>query len=149
VPFLLVDPRDGTVPNVVLLNGPRGHLPPSMPERVEMPCNTSAVAIHLLSGISGWGFPFEQEESVTMIVRLHYTDGETEDHELINGRHFADYIRRVDVPDSEFAFEVRDQQIRYLSVIPERSDIIERIELIKGDDATAPIVMAITVQTVE
>jgi putative heme-binding domain-containing protein len=149
VPFLLVDPREGTVPNVVLLHGPRGHLPPSMPESVELPCNTSAVAIHMLSGISGWGFPFEQEESVTMIVRLHYADGTTEDHELINGRHFADYIRRVDVPESEFAFEVRDQQIRYLSVIPERSDVIERIELIKGDDATAPIVVAITVQTVE
>ncbi len=149
VPFLLVDPRDGTTPNVVLLNGPRGYLPPQMPQSVEMPCNTSAVAIHLLSGISGWGFPFEQDESVTMIVRLHYADGGVEDHELINGRHFADYIRRVDVPDSEFAFEVGDQQIRYLSVVPERRDVIERMELIKGDDQTAPIVMAITVQTVE
>ena len=33
-----------------------------------------------------------------MIVRLHYADGETENHELKNGVHFADYIRRVDVP---------------------------------------------------
>ena len=39
-----------------------------------------------------------------MIVRLHYDDGKTEDHELKNGVHFADYIRRVDVPGSEFAF---------------------------------------------
>ncbi len=33
-----------------------------------------------------------------MIVRLHYADGQTEDHELKNGIHMADYIRRVDVP---------------------------------------------------
>ncbi len=149
VPFLLVDPRDGTTPNVVLLNGPRGHLPPTMPASVEMPCNTSAVAIHLLSGVSGWGFPYEQQESVSMIVRLHYADGGVEDHELINGIHFADYIRRVDVPESEFAFALGNQQIRYLSIVPERQDVIERIELLKGDDPTAPIVMAITVQTVE
>ena len=32
-----------------------------------------------------------------MIVRLTYDDGTTEDHKLINGVHFADYIRRVDV----------------------------------------------------
>ena len=36
-----------------------------------------------------------------MIVRLHYADGKTEDHELKNGVHFADYIRRVDVPGVE------------------------------------------------
>ena len=54
-----------------------------------------------------------------MIVRLHYADGETEDHELKNGRHFADYIRRVDVPESEFAFPLRGQQIRYLAIHPE------------------------------
>ncbi len=42
-----------------------------------------------------------------MIVRLTYDDGKTEDHELKNGVHFADYIRRVDVPESKFAFALR------------------------------------------
>ncbi|KAA5547161.1 c-type cytochrome [Roseiconus nitratireducens] len=147
VPFLLTDPKNGTQPNIILLHGPRGSLPPKMPRSVSLPCNTAAKAIHLLSGVGGWSFPFEQEKSVTMIVRLHYADGKTEDHELINGVHFADYIRRVDVPKSEFAFELGNQQIRYLSVAPERSEKIESIELVKGEDATAPIVMAVTIET--
>jgi hypothetical protein len=84
-----------------------------------------------------------------MIVRLHYADGKKEDHELKNGEHFADYIRRVDVPGSQFAFALRGQQLRYLAVQPKRADKIERIELVKGPDATAPIVMAVTVESRE
>ncbi len=82
-----------------------------------------------------------------MIVRLHYADGTTEDHPLLNGEHFADYIRRVDVPGSKFAMRLRDQQIRYLKVEPKKQDSLKQIELVKGPDATAPIVMAVTVET--
>ena len=81
-----------------------------------------------------------------MIVRLHYANGESEDHELRNGVHFADYIRRVDVEGSEFAFALRGQQIRYLAIEPESDEVIERLELIKGEDRTAPVVMAITIE---
>ena len=84
-----------------------------------------------------------------MIVRFHYENGKTEDHKLINGVHFADYIRRVDVPKSEFAFDLRGRQIRYLAVRPESRDPLTKIELIKGDDNTAPVVMGITIQTIE
>jgi putative membrane-bound dehydrogenase-like protein len=146
VPFLLVDPRDGKQPNVILLNGPNGTIPPKMPKAVVVPCNTSAKMIHLLSGVSGWGYPATAKGSVSMIVRLHYDDGKTEDHELKNGEHFADYIRRVDVPGSKFAFALRDQQIRYLTVQPKRSDKIKQIEFVKGPDDTAPVVMAVTVE---
>jgi hypothetical protein len=146
VPFQLVDPRDGRTPNVVLLYGPQGTIPPKMPRRVELPCKTPAKAIHLLSGVAGWAFPYDQRTTVSMIVRLHYADGTSEDHELRNGEHFADYIRRVDVPRSEFAFAARRQQIRYLSVQPKRTETIDRIELVKGPDRTAPIVMAVTVE---
>ena len=84
-----------------------------------------------------------------MIVRLHYADGSTEDHELKNGVHFADYIRVVDVPESKLAFRLRGQQIRYLSIKPKRTETIAEIELVKGADRTAPIVMAVTVQTAD
>ena len=84
-----------------------------------------------------------------MIVRLHYVNGKTEDHPLINGEHFADYIRRVDVPKSEFAFNLKGRQMRYLSIKPESRDPLEKIELIKGSDSSAPIVMALTIQTVD
>jgi hypothetical protein len=146
VPFQLVDPQGGRLPNVVLLYGPQGRLPPRMPRAVKLPCNTAARAIHLLSGISGWGFPLGEKGSVSMIVRLHYEGGAVEDHPLLNGEHFADYIRRVDVPGSKFAFRLRSQQVRYLVVEPERHELIREIELVKGPDATAPIVVAVTVE---
>jgi putative membrane-bound dehydrogenase-like protein len=147
VPFQLIDPQDGKTPNVILLYGPQGTLPPKMPKSVKLMCNTPAKAIHLLSGVSGWGFPYGQKGGVAMIVRLHYADGNTEDHPLVNGEHFADYIRRVDVPGSEFAFALRGQQMRYLSITPKRADTIAEIEFVKGPDPSAPVVMAVTVET--
>ena len=117
-----------------------------MPKSVSLPCNTTAKAIHFLSGVGGWNHPYDSRQTVSMIVRLHYDDGETEDHELINGVHFADYIRRVDVPESEFAFQLGGQQLRYLMVNVEREQTIEKIELVKGSDTSAPIVMAVTAE---
>jgi putative heme-binding domain-containing protein len=147
IPFVLVDPQTDRNKNAVMLYGPNGTMAPKMPKSVSLPCQTSAKAIHLLSGISGWGFPASEKGSVSMIVRLHYADGQTEDHELRNGEHFADYIRRVDVPQSKFAFSLRGQQLRYLAVTPARKEKITEIEFVKGPDATAPIVMAVTVET--
>jgi putative heme-binding domain-containing protein len=146
VPFQLVDPKGDKVPNVILLHGPNGTIPPKMPRSVKLPCNMPARAIHLLSGVSGWGHPLGRRGSVSLIVRLHYEDGKTEDHELKNGEHFADYIRRVDVPGSKFAFALRNQQVRYLAVQPKRAEAIRTIELVKGNDATAPVVMAVTIE---
>lgn len=146
IPFVLVDPNGDKTPNVIMLHGVNGTIPPKMPKSVTLPCNAPAKAIHFLSGVSGWGWPASEKGSTTMIVRLKYADGETEDHRLVNGEHFADYIRRVDVPGSKFAFALRNQQARYFAVIPKRSDKIETIELVKGRDVTSPVVMAVTVE---
>ncbi len=148
VPFQLTNPNDGTRTNIVLLHGPLGILPPKMPRSVSLPCNASIKSLHLLSGVGGWNYPYRRDPTVSMIVRFHYADGQIEDHPLRNGIHFADYIRRVDVPKSEFAFSLGAQQIRYLSVDAGRSDPIESIELAKGDDDTSPIVMAVTIEHV-
>ena len=147
VPFQLIDPQRGRVKNAILLYSPNGAIPPKMPKSVTLPCNTAARAIHFLSGVSGWGYPYSAKGSVSLIVRLRYADGKTEDHRLKNGEHFADYIRRIDVPSSQFAFALRGQQIRYLAVTPERTETIKEIELVKGPDSTAPVVMAVTVET--
>ncbi|MEZ6057356.1 MAG: ThuA domain-containing protein [Planctomycetaceae bacterium] len=147
VPFLLVDPKVDTVPNAILLYGPNGKFPPQMPKEVSLPVNAPAKSVHFLSGVSGWGHPYSEKGSVSLIVRLEYADGTKEDHELRNGVHFADYIRRVDVPESQFAFALRGQQIRYLTITPKRpTEPIKTLHLIKGPDATAPVVMAITVE---
>lgn len=149
VPFILIDPQDGRVPNAIMLHGPMGNYAPKMPKQVELTCQTPAVAIHMLSGVGGWSYPASGEGSTSAIVRLTYANGETEDHPLINGQHFADYIRRVDVPKSEFAFDLAGRQIRYLSIQPKKRDMLQKIELIKGQDITAPVFMAITIQTSE
>jgi uncharacterized protein len=151
VPFHLVDPQGDRVPNVVMLYGPQGNFPPKMPRSVSLPCNMPAKAIHFLSGVSGWGAgSSDVRPSTSMIVRLHYSDGQNEDHPLRNGIHFADYIRQIDVPGSKLAFPLRGQQIRYLAIEPKRTTVpIERIELVKGNDPTAPIVMAVTVEGTE
>jgi putative heme-binding domain-containing protein len=146
VPFYPVDPQEGRIRNVVLLHGPRGATAPTMPRSVELPCHTAAKAIHFLSGISGWGYPNTRAGTVSMVVRLRYADGDTEEHELINGVHFADYFGDAEVEGSKLAISLGRQQVRYLKIVPERSDVIETVELLKGEDETAPIVMAVTVE---
>lgn len=146
VPFVLIDPKGGRVPNAVMLNGPNGNKAPKMPKEVQVPCNMPVRAIHMLSGISGWGYPALSKGTVSLIVRLKYEDGTIENHELRNGEHFADYIRRIDVPKSEFAFALRGQQVRYLTVVPSKSLKVVGISLVKGPDGSSPVVMAMTAE---
>ncbi|PQO44029.1 PVC-type heme-binding CxxCH protein [Blastopirellula marina] len=146
VPFVLVDPT-GDKPNVVMLRSKNGPIPAKMPTSVTLPLHAPAKAIHLLSGVSGWGAPYDGVKTTALIVRIHYADGKTEDVELKNGLHFADYIRKVDVPDSKFAFAFSGgQQMRYIKIEPKRTEEIAEIELVKGPHPSAPIVMAITAE---
>jgi serine/threonine protein kinase len=148
VPFHLVDPQGKRVPNVIVLRGgPRGALARTMPTAVGVRCDGPARAIHLLSGVSGWGHPADQTELVSLIVRLRYADGQAEEHPLRNGVHFADYIRRVDVPGSRFAFALEQGcQVRYLVVYPHRRISIREVRFVKGPDDTAPVVLAVTLE---
>ena len=146
VPFVLVDPRDGAVPNVIMLHGPHGYLPPTMPRTVSVPLGSPAKAIHILGGVSGWGWPHSPKGSQSMLVRITYDDDVQEIHSLVNGEHLSDYIARNDVPGSEFAFDLGGRQVRHIVVVPEKSKSIKTIELAKGNDDTAPIVMAVTAE---
>jgi putative heme-binding domain-containing protein len=147
VPFSLVDPQGQSVPNVVLLHGgPNGSLPQKMPKSVSLSMGAPVKTLHILGGVAGWGFPAGGAGSTSMVVRLVYADGQKEEHKLVNGEHVADYIRRVDVPKSEFAFGLGGRQLRYLKITPQRPEPIAAIELAKGDDATAPVVMALTAE---
>ena len=147
IPFEIADPQDGKVKNIILLNGPLGSVSRTMPRTATVDVGMSARAIHLLSGVSGWGYPYRRRETTSMHVKLHYEDGTDESFDFSNGVHFADYIRRVDVPESEFAFMVGPHQVRYLAIYPGKSIPVMRIEFVKGRDQTAPIVLAATVET--
>jgi hypothetical protein len=149
VPFYVIDPQGDKTPNVVMLYSRNGKVAEKMPRAVSVPCNAPAKAVHLLSGVGGWGYSSGEKGTVSLVVRLYYADGKTEDHELTNGEHFADFIRRIDVPGSKFAFDLGGKQMRYLTVTPQRKEKIEKIEFVKGRDNTAPIVMAVTVEVGE
>jgi uncharacterized protein len=99
--------------------------------------------------VAGLGYPAGREGTVSMVVRIKYEDGTTEDHELKNGVHFADVKGGQDVPGSRLAFRLGRQQVRYLTVTPGKKDAIASIELVKGRDQTAPIVLAATVEGFE
>jgi uncharacterized protein len=101
----------------------------------------------LLSGVSGWGFPFSEKDSVSLIVKIHYADNTSEEHALLNGVHFSDYIKVNEVPESKLAFELGGRQLRYLIVRPKRADaVIKNIEFVKGSDETAPVIMGVTIE---
>ena len=139
VPFALVDPQGDRVPNAIMLHGPNGRIAAEDAEVGQPAGERPARAIHLLSGVSVLGFPAGREGTVSMIVRIQYEDGTTEDHELKNGVHFADVNGGQDVPGSKLAFRLGGQQVRYLTVMPGKKDTIASIELVKGSDRTAPI----------
>jgi uncharacterized protein len=149
VPFALLDPQGDRAPNAVMLQSMFGTIPPKMPKEVSLPVNASAKAIHFLSGVSIFGFPAGREGSVSMVVRITYEDGSTEEHELKNGVHFADVSGAKDVPSSKLAYKLGGQQVRYLTVVPRKKETIAHIELVKGSDRSAPIVLAVTVEGFE
>ncbi|MBY0526974.1 MAG: hypothetical protein K2R98_26510 [Gemmataceae bacterium] len=146
VPFVVTDPKQGVVRNAIVLHGPMGTVSRKMPQTVRVPCQASAGVIHMLGGVSGWGFPTVGEKSVSLTVRLHYENGLVEDHPLVNGLHLADYGAHIEVPESRLAYKNAHKQIRYLSITPKRLTPIKEIEFIKGKDNTAPVVLGITIE---
>jgi WD40 repeat protein/anti-sigma factor RsiW len=158
IPFDVIDPKGDSVKNAIVLYGPEGSPAREMPKAVRLKCGSPAKAIHLLSGVAGWGYHGgDIKKTVCMIVRFHYQGGEIEDHELRNGEHFCDYnfIRDTnEVPGSRLAIRLEEPvaggpaHIRYLAIEPkDPAKSIEEIEFIKAiNDDTSPVVMAVTVE---
>jgi uncharacterized protein len=148
IPFLVVDPQDGRRKNAIMLQSRAGAAAAKMPRSAKMAVGIPAKAIHLLSGIAGWGFPYNRNRTVSMIAKIAYADGSTEEQQFLNGEHFADYISRNDVPGSKFAFDIGNgRQMRLLTITPKEKKPIKEIEFVKGRDQTAPIIMAATLET--
>jgi len=105
--------RTGRVPNAILMYSPSGpsHRP-KMPKSVNVACNSAAKAIHLLSGRQRLGLSVYSGQGLRLAHRPPsiIRTAKTEDHPLKNGEHFADYIRKVDVPGSKYAFDLKGKQ---------------------------------------
>ncbi len=147
IPFVLEDPQDGRKANIIMLNSPNGEAAATMPKQASLPCSGTVSAIHLLGGIAGWGYPFLKDNSVSMIVRCVYEDGTSKDYPLRNGKEIADYISKVEVPGSQYAFDVNGRQMRYLKIDVDGSKPLKSIDFVKGEDVTAPMVFAVTVES--
>ena len=149
VPFEIADAAKTTNGRnvIVLKGGPERSFARGFAQRVEVPVGTSASRLHFLSGVAGWGGGRGGDDPA-MIVTLHYAGGETQTARLLAGREFADYIRRVDVPGSEFAPGIvgGGKQIRTFAIPVEKSAIIEKLVLESPANRVAPTVVAITAE---
>jgi tRNA A-37 threonylcarbamoyl transferase component Bud32 len=156
VPFELIDPSDGTSNAIALFstNQPRTS---ALPESVSLPVGGPVGTIHVLGGISGWGWPCTKgrtgigapKDTPSVVVRIRYADGKEEGHVWKNGEHLADYNGRRDVPGSEYAFTLKhNNQCRYLAVRPRRAAAVRAIEFAKADEdrLTCPLVLAVTIE---
>lgn len=158
IPFDLPNPN-GTENAIVNLYSPLSVTSSKLPRSARVTVGGPVQVFHVLSGVSAWGWPWggfpgkpetgTPKGITTVTFRIHYTDGQAEDHAWKNGVHFADFFRRHDVEQSQFALSTRDQkQVRYLSVRPARAgQPIAAVEFIKGEeDKTCPTIVAITAE---
>jgi uncharacterized protein len=156
VPFQLIDSSDGSS-NAIALNSSNQPKTDVLPSSVSLPVNGPVSALHVLGGVSGWGWPCTKgrtgigiaKGTPSVVVRIKYADGSDEEHVWKNGEHFADYNGRRDVPGSEYAFALKnDHQCRYLVVRPKRSAAVRTVEFAKApeDRFTCPLIFAVTVE---
>jgi hypothetical protein len=156
VPFHLIEPADGSS-NAVALNSSNQRKTDALPTSVSLPVNERVAALHVLGGVSGWGWPCTKGRSgvgvakgiPSVVVRIKYADGNEEEHVWKNGEHLADYNGRKDVSGSEYAFGLKhDHQCRYLVVRPKRSAAVRAVEFAKApeDRFTCPLIFAVTVE---
>ena len=122
VPFQLVDPQGDRVPNVILLLRPARRAPAEDAQVGQLPCNAPAKAIHLLSGVSGWGFPYGAEglgvdDRAPALRRRQDRGPRAEERRALRRLHPPRRRARA----RKFAFALRGQQLRYLAVQPKRA----------------------------
>ncbi|CAN5694285.1 hypothetical protein BH11VER1_BH11VER1_15590 [soil metagenome] len=147
IPFFLMDPdKSQAGANVIALKGGGGkNAAQSYPQRVEVPVNVQAKRMHLLSGIAGWGYPAISDEVPAMKLTVAYADGQSEVIDLINGIHFSDYNRVVDVPGSSLAEGVvKSGQLRLISVDLKKTGVISKLVMESLNNGLSPVVCAIT-----
>ncbi|MEO8271916.1 MAG: alpha/beta hydrolase-fold protein, partial [Aureliella sp.] len=147
IPFELQDPQEGRIANIVALQSANTRLPSTLPSEVTVPSTGNFSTIHMLGGVAAFGFPMNRDETASMIVRCQYEDGTSVDHELINGKHIANYQERTDVLESKFAIDANGKQIRYLKIPIDAAKPLKSIVLVKGDNRSTPLVFAITVES--
>lgn len=149
IPFAVVDPaKSSTGANLIVLKG--GPSPDvhgqTFPAKVEVALNVETKHLQLLSGISGWGWPYGQDKATAMLATVVYGSGEREVFDLKNGIEFADYIRPVEVPGSKFVEDLcNGGQVRLVTLKLTKKGIAKSLILESPNgNRTTPVVVAVT-----
>jgi type 1 glutamine amidotransferase len=148
IPFFIQDAaKSETGTNIIVLKGgPEKSQSWTYPQRVEVAVNAEAKKLHLLSGIAGWGFPAVRDHVPAVKFTVTYASGEKEEFTTTNGVEFADYIRPVEVPGSQFADGnlSEGQQVRLLSLTLAKKGMIKLLAMESGANGIAPVILAVT-----
>jgi putative membrane-bound dehydrogenase-like protein len=149
VPFFIQDPtKSSTGGNLIVLKGGPGkdNHSQTFPAKAEVAINVAAKRLQLLSGVSGWGFPAVRDEAPALKATVVYEGGEKEEFTLLNGIHFSDYIRPVEVPGSKGIEGLADgQEPRLLTLELTKKGIAKTLILESpAGNKTPPVIIAVT-----
>ncbi|MDP6989680.1 MAG: ThuA domain-containing protein [Planctomycetota bacterium] len=157
IPFAVLDPaRSVSGNNVIVLKGGMAgdwYCKNHQPRRVEIPVGHALERLHVLGGISAWGFPYTKKRAPAVRVTWHYAGGDTEVKTLVDGEEFADWIRPYEVPGSMLVEGILDGasrgQLRRFSLTPLRREVVEKVVLESFDGDTAPTFVSLTAELTE
>lgn len=149
VPFFIQDPaKSATGANLIVLKGGPGkdNHSQTFPAKVEIAINVATKRLQLLSGVSGWGWPAIRDESPALKATVVYENGEKEEFTFLNGLHFSDYIRPVEVPGSKGIEGLADGQEPRLLTIELTKKAVARTLILESpvENKTPPVIIAVT-----
>jgi putative heme-binding domain-containing protein len=148
VPFYRINPQEGRVRNVVELRFGRRDEQSELPRSVELQCRMAAKAIHFLAGVGdsrprGRG---GRRGGAALLVRLHYAEGEPEDHPLPGNMIWGNSAPDAVQNQAAQAQTPVQSPLRYFKIEPKSSNVIRAIELAAGFGGTSPAIVAVTAE---
>ena len=149
VPFFIQDPtKSSTGGNLIVLKGGPGkdNHSQTFPAKAEVAINVAAKRLQLLSGVSGWGFPAVRDEAPALKATVVYEGGEKEEFTFLNGIHFSDYIRPVEVPGSKGIEGLADGQEPRLLTLELTKKAVAKTLILESPagNKTPPVILAVT-----
>lgn len=149
VPFFIQDPtKSSTGGNLIVLKGGPGkdNHSQTFPTKAEVAINVAAKRLQLLSGVSGWGFPAVRDEAPALKATVVYEGGEKEEFTFLNGIHFSDYIRPVEVPGSKGIEGLADGQEPRLLTLELTKKAVAKTLILESPagNKTPPVIIAVT-----
>jgi hypothetical protein len=146
VPFYRINPQEGRVRNVVMLRFGRRDEQSELPRSVELQCRMAAKAIHFLAGTGdarqrGGG----RRGGAALLVRLHYAEGEPEDHPIMANM-LAGNRPAGDEQNGSAQSPPNPQPLRYFKIEPKKDGVIRAVELAAGFGGTSPAIVAVTAE---